>query len=135
VIRRVAVRNYRLFRELDLDLSPGMNILVGRNDTGKSTLIEAITLALTGRLHGRAFEQELSPHLINRDATQEYVTALRAGSAVPTPPSIVIEVYLDDTDGAEILRGTNNLSGDNACGVRRKRPANPRRWQRGDARG
>jgi predicted ATP-dependent endonuclease of OLD family len=112
------VRNYRLFRKLDLDLSPGMNILVGRNDTGKSTLIEAITLALTGRLHGRAFEQELSPHLINRDATQEYVTALRSSGTVPTPPSIVIEIYLNETDATENLRGTNNLSGEDACGTR-----------------
>jgi putative ATP-dependent endonuclease of the OLD family len=118
VIRRIAVRNYRLFRALDLDLSPGMNILVGRNDTGKSTLIEAMTLALTGRLHGRAFEQELSPHLLNRDATLEYVTTLRSGRTLPTPPAIVIEVYLDDADSAEILRGTNNLSGENTCGIR-----------------
>ena len=118
MIRRVAVRNYRLFRALDLDLSPGMNILVGRNDTGKSTLIEAITLALTGRLHGRAFEQEISPHLINRDATHEYVMALRSGGTIPTPPAIVIEVFLNDADAAEILRGTNNLSGEDACGIR-----------------
>lgn len=118
MIRRVAVRNYRLFRKLDLDLSPGINILVGRNDTGKSTLIEAITLALTGRLHGRAFEQELSPHLINRDATEEYVATLRGGGPGPTPPAIVIEVYLNDADAAEILRGTNNLSGENTCGIR-----------------
>lgn len=118
MIRRVAIRNYRLFREFDIELSPGMNILVGRNDTGKSTLIEAITLALTGRLRGRAFEQELSPHMINRDATREYVAALKSGDNLPTPPPIVIELYLDDTDAAEILRGTNNLRGENACGLR-----------------
>lgn len=118
MIRKLAIRNYRLFRELDLALTPGMNILVGRNDTGKSTIIEAITLALTGRLHGRAFEQEISPHMINRDATREYVTALQSGGAAPTPPMIVIEVYLDDTDSVEILRGTNNLSGENATGIR-----------------
>ncbi|MBI4718127.1 MAG: AAA family ATPase [Planctomycetes bacterium] len=125
MIRKVAVRNYRLFRELDLDLSEGMNILAGRNDTGKSTLIEAITLALTGRLHGRAFEQELSPHLINRDATQQYITALNSGGAAPTPPEIVIEVYLDDADAVEILRGTNNLSGENACGIRLQAQLSP----------
>lgn len=118
MIRKVAVRNYRLFRKLDLHLSPGTNILVGRNDTGKSTLIEAITLALTGRLHGRAFEQELSPYLINRDATQEYVTALKAGGALPAPPTIIIEVYFDDdANAAQILRGNNNLSDENACGI------------------
>ncbi|MBN2267645.1 MAG: AAA family ATPase [Candidatus Babeliaceae bacterium] len=61
MIRKVVVQNYRLFRGLSLNLSPGINILFGRNDTGKSTLMEAITLALTGRLNGSAFEQELSP--------------------------------------------------------------------------
>lgn len=118
MIQRVAVRNYRLFRDFDIELSPDMNIVVGRNDAGKSTLIEAITLALTGRLHGRALEQELSPHLINRDATEEYITSLRSGGPIPTPPSIVIEVFLHDADAAEILRGTNNLRGENTCGIR-----------------
>ncbi len=125
MIRKVAVRNYRLFRTLDLDLSPGMNILVGQNDTGKSTLIEAITLALTGRLHGRAFEQVLSPHLINRDATREYVAALRFGGTAPIPPAIVIEVFLSDAEAAEALRGTNNLSGENSCGIRLQAKLSP----------
>jgi len=52
VIRKVAIRNYRLFREFDLELTPGLNILVGSNDSGKSTLIEAISLGLTNRLNG-----------------------------------------------------------------------------------
>ncbi|WP_455387581.1 ATP-dependent nuclease [Petrachloros mirabilis] len=125
MIRKVAVRNYRLFRKFDFDLSDGVNILVGNNDTGKSTLIEAITLALTGRLHGRAFEQEISPHLINRDATQEYIAALRSGGENVTPPTVVIEVYLNDTDATEILRGTNNLSGEDACGIRLQAALSP----------
>jgi len=41
-----------LFREFDLELTPGLNILVGSNDSGKSTLIEAISLGLTNRLNG-----------------------------------------------------------------------------------
>lgn len=118
MIRKVAIRNYRLYRSIELDLSPGMNILVGRNDSGKSTLIEAITLALTGRLHGRAFEQELSPHMINRDATEEYITSLGSGQEPSNPPIVVIEVYFNDEYLTEILRGTNNLAGENTAGIR-----------------
>jgi len=106
-----------MFRELDLELSAGINILVGRNDTGKSTLIEAINLALTGRVHGRAMALELSPYLINLDATREYVEGLQSGDK-PVPPEIVIDLFLEDADQAEILRGTNNVYGENACGVR-----------------
>jgi energy-coupling factor transporter ATP-binding protein EcfA2 len=90
---------------------------VGRNDSGKSTLIEAINLALTGRVNGRMFAQELSPYYINLDATKEYVQALQS-NAKAVPPTVIIEVYLDGGGEAEILRGTNNLLGEDACGIR-----------------
>ena len=119
MIRKVAIRNYRLFRKFDLEFSQGVNTLVGANETGKSTLIEAINLALTGRLHGRALAQELSPYLINLDATEEYVAGLRsAAKAPPTPPGIIIELFLEESHHTAVLRGTNNLYGEDACGVR-----------------
>jgi energy-coupling factor transporter ATP-binding protein EcfA2 len=117
VIRKIAIRNYRMFREFDLEFSPGINILVGRNDTGKSTLMEAINLALTGRVQGRALAQELSPYHINLDATREYVQKLRSGGEAVLP-TMIIDLFLDDADQAEILRGTNNIYGEDACGVR-----------------
>lgn len=119
MIRKIAIRNYRLFREFDLEFSRGTNILVGSNDTGKSTLIEAINLALTGKLNGRPLAQEFSPYIINLEATREYVSALQAGGKEPaTPPVLIIDLFLHDSDEAEILRGTNNLYGEDACGVR-----------------
>ena len=117
MIRKIAIRNYRLFREFDLDLGPGLNILVGNNDSGKSTLIEAINLALTGRINGRPLAQELNPYLLNMEATHEYLAILNDG-ANATPPELIIEAYLEDHDTAEILRGTNNLYGEDACGIR-----------------
>lgn len=119
MIRRVAVRNYRLFRSFDLEFTPGVNTLVGANDTGKSTLIEAINLALTGRVYGRALTQGVSPYLLNMEATQEYVRGLQAKTQPPpTPPTMIIEVFLEETDQTAILRGTNNLFNEDACGVR-----------------
>lgn len=118
MIRKIAIRNYRLFRSFDLDFSPGVNVLVGRNDTGKSTLIEAIILALTGRVQGRALDQELSPYLINLDATREYVASLRAGVAAPSPPTVTIDLFLSETEEVQPLRGTNNVHSEDACGLR-----------------
>ena len=119
MIRKIAIRNYRIFRQFDLEFSAGANVLVGKNDSGKTTVIEAINLALTGRLHGRAFAQELSPYLINAVATQEYVKLLNESSGTPPPPpTIIIDVFIEDSEDMEVLRGTNNLYGENACGVR-----------------
>lgn len=117
MIDKVAIRNYRSLRELDIELLPGLNLVVGHNDTGKSTLLEAINLALTGRLHGRFLPGELSPYLVNLAATAEYIEQLGSGSPIP-PPSIVIEVYLKDLKDSDILQGTNNLYSEDACGVR-----------------
>jgi putative ATP-dependent endonuclease of the OLD family len=117
VIRKVAIRNYRLFRHFDLDLTPGLNILVGGNDSGKSTLIEAISLGLTSRLNGKPFGQELNPYFINTDATKEYIKDLAEGKQT-LPPTLIIDIFLEPGEEAEILRGTNNVHGEDACGVR-----------------
>lgn len=124
MIRKIVIRNYRKFRQLDIDMLPSTNILVGSNDSGKSTLIEAINLALTGKVNGRLFAQELSPYYINQSAAREYVEALQSNLKT-APPSIIIEVYLNDGGEAEILRGTNNLLGEDACGIRMQAKLSP----------
>ena len=40
------VRNYRIHRDLTLDFDPSRNLIGGTNETGKSTLAEAIHRAL-----------------------------------------------------------------------------------------
>lgn len=117
MIRKVMIRNYRKFRDFEVDLGADLNVLVGDNDAGKSTLLEAVNLALTGRLGGRWLSAELSPYLINKDATDEYLTGLRGGHPVQPPP-VIVEVYLDGTSQTALLEGTNNLLGESACGVR-----------------
>lgn len=119
MLSQIAIKNYRVFRDFRLEFNPEMNILVGDNAVGKSTLIEAIGLALTGRLHGRQLAQELSPYLFNQDAVTEYLTAVRGGGR-PTPPEIIIDLFLTKSDEPEVnrLRGTNNLLKIDEPGVR-----------------
>ncbi len=45
-IRRLRVTDFAAIREADVELGPGLNILYGPNDLGKSTLADAIRLAL-----------------------------------------------------------------------------------------
>ena len=53
-IRRLRVQNLRRYRELDIDLSPGLTIIRGPNEAGKSTIQRAIELALTRRVTSAA---------------------------------------------------------------------------------
>ena len=60
-IHKVKISNFKCFKGLfELELNKGLNILVGNNETGKSTILEAIHIALTGIYGGRNIKKELS---------------------------------------------------------------------------
>ncbi|HEV2639394.1 MAG TPA: AAA family ATPase [Actinocrinis sp.] len=123
MLSKIVIQNYRTFRNFTLEFDDRINILVGDNDAGKSTILEAISLALTCRLRGRSLVQELSPYLFHKDAVREYIEGLRDKKA-PTPPEIIIDLFLDKTAPAS-LSGTNNLLKADEPGVRVRVALNP----------
>jgi putative ATP-dependent endonuclease of OLD family len=45
-LAKIDVANFRSLREMTVDLHPGLNVLVGRNNTGKTNLLQAIRHAI-----------------------------------------------------------------------------------------
>ncbi|MBD3349070.1 MAG: AAA family ATPase [Candidatus Eisenbacteria bacterium] len=45
-IRRIRMVNFRSFRDFEVDLDPGLNLVVGPNESGKSTIVEGLAVAL-----------------------------------------------------------------------------------------
>lgn len=74
-----------LFEDFVLELTSGLTILVGDNNAGKSTLVEAIRLALTGRLGDRWLWNTLSPYLFNQQTAAAWAEAVQAGQKPPPP--------------------------------------------------
>lgn len=52
IITKVIIDNFKSFEHFERDFFEDVNIIVGDNETGKSTILEAINLALTGELNG-----------------------------------------------------------------------------------
>jgi putative ATP-dependent endonuclease of OLD family len=118
VIERVVVRGYRILRDFEMNPSAGLNIVVGGNEAGKSTLLEAISLCLTGRVNGRWAEEELNPYWFNQDLVAAYFADIGAGET-PTAPEIVVELYLSAAhEEVHILRGVHNSRAEDAPGLR-----------------
>ena len=46
-IARVFIKNFRLFRELDLDLNKENLLIIGPNGSGKTSVLEAINLLIS----------------------------------------------------------------------------------------
>ncbi len=116
-ITKVVIKNYRCLRDCKTTLNDKLNIIVGNNECGKSTLLEAIHLTLSGQINGRPLVTELHPHLFNQAAVAEYIMALQAGEVAP-PPSILIELYLADNPALAVCKGTNNSLKENVPGVK-----------------
>ena len=57
-IRRLQIRELRRYRELDIDLAPGVTVIRGPNEAGKSTIQRAIELAITRRVTSGAADLE-----------------------------------------------------------------------------
>jgi DNA repair exonuclease SbcCD ATPase subunit len=91
-IRRLQVRDLRRYRELDIHLAPGVTVVRGPNEAGKTTIQRAIELAITRRVTSSAADLE----------------ALRPWDAAPEArPWVAIEFEQDEEDGR---RATGTLT-------------------------
>lgn len=116
-IERVVIKHYRCLADVEVPFQAGLNLIVGNNECGKSTLLEAINLALTGQLNGRPAQGELHPYLFHADTVAKYIAALK-GPARQPPPAITIELYFGDHAALAKLRGTNNSRSEDKAGVK-----------------
>lgn len=51
-IKKICIQNYKAIKELELEFLPGVNLLIGDNGVGKTSILEAISVALSGILRG-----------------------------------------------------------------------------------
>ncbi|EOX8276005.1 TPA: ATP-dependent endonuclease [Streptococcus pyogenes] len=109
MIKKVRIKNFKCFKDwFELDLNDGINILVGNNEEGKSTILEAIHLALTGFYRGNYINRELSQYLFNREVVEEYLTNINSNSPCALP-EIIIEIYFSELDDANLEGSGNDL--------------------------
>ncbi|MCB0792250.1 MAG: AAA family ATPase [Flavobacteriales bacterium] len=118
IISKLLIRNYKSFEgDFALELNPTFNVIVGDNECGKSTILEAIHLGLSGQLNGRNLNYELTPHLFNKAVIDRYVQEVKANKAAVLP-EILIEVYLTPDDDLADYRGSVNTAKDDVPGFR-----------------
>ena len=118
-IQKIKINNYRCFDgEFVLELNSGINILVGNNEAGKSTILEAIHLALSGLINGRYLRNELSQYFFNTATVARYLESLQTATHLP-PPTISIELFFEGgpNPALAMLEGNGNSDSVKGCGV------------------
>ncbi|MDD5449579.1 MAG: AAA family ATPase [Candidatus Omnitrophica bacterium] len=121
-IKKVIIENFKCFEgKFPLDLNKHFNILVGDNESGKSTILEAIHLVLSGWIYGKYLGTELTQSLFNSNVIKKYLDSVNEKKPLP-PPQILIELFFEIEDDADKAFFTGNANSErlNECGVQFK---------------
>ena len=117
MIERIVLNGFRLYETLHLTPKEGMNIIVGDNESGKSTLLEALTLALTGRANGRWARDELNPYWFHQPTVRTFFESVVAGTP-DDKPEIWIELYFPKLAATlQAMRGVHNSLREDCPGI------------------
>lgn len=120
-IKKLKIINYKLFQNATIEMNDKMNIFVGENDSGKTTILEALSMVLTGKINSNNIANRINLDWFNVRVRKSYIEAIKSGKT-PVLPAIEIEAYFSAPDDDEVdikkFKGTNNSLREDAEGVK-----------------
>lgn len=110
-LKKIKLKNFKMHEDNEFKFNDDVNIIVGDNESGKSSLLEAIEICLNFSYRGKPLNSELTTDLFYGGCIENY---LSGNLAQNTLPEILIEAYLD---GNAELKGTNNREKEDTEGI------------------
>src|SRR5690606_23813066 len=111
-ITKLKLKNFKRFDTFSVDFGDNINILVGDNESGKSSVIEAINLILGG---SRSKIETIGlENIFNSTAIESF---LASDKKIENLPTLLIEAYFNEQNNFE-LAGKNNSDGINCDGLK-----------------
>lgn len=102
-------------------MNESVNIFVGENDSGKTTILEALSMGLTGKINGSSIMSKLTADWFNLDIRNQYKDKIEKGETA-TLPNIDVEIFfagLSENDSFfNHYRGSNNSLREDDIGVK-----------------
>ena len=110
-ISKLKLLNFKKFPELEIGFNEEINTIIGDNEAGKSSIIQAIELVAHGSRH--RVESAGMESLLNKSCVAEF---LAGDKKIDKLPILKAELYLSD-EGNPDLVGRNNSDKDNTSGL------------------
>lgn len=112
VITRLMLRNFKKFESMTLDFQPGRNVLIGDNESGKSSILLALDLVLGNSRH--RVETLGVESLLSQKAVADFQAGERRAHLLP---ELIADVFFSSGIDPD-LNGRQNLSERDADGLR-----------------
>lgn len=119
IITKIKLINYKRFENYTIEPKSHINILIGDNESGKSSILEAIDIVASGNV--RRVETLGLDRLINVSSVQTFNNGQRTYDNLP---KMIIELYLQGDYGYNV-NGKNNTDGITCDGIRLVCEPNP----------
>jgi len=110
-LKKIKLKNFKLHEGKVFEFNDDVNIIVGDNECGKSSLLEAIEICLNFTYRGKPLNSELTTDLFNENCVKKYLSGDFSQNSLP---EIKIEAYLE---GDASLKGDNNDNKDDTEGI------------------
>ncbi|MFL9838604.1 TOPRIM nucleotidyl transferase/hydrolase domain-containing protein [Flavobacterium sp. ST-75] len=109
-IRKLKALNFKRFETLDIDFEDNLNVLIGDNESGKSSILLAIDLVLSG---SRSKVETLGlDSLFNFNTINNFFSSNQYSSL----PQLTIEIYFSELNDP-YFHGRNNLDNTDCYGL------------------
>lgn len=120
-ISKLKIQNYKIFKDITIEMNETVNIFVGENDSGKTTILEALIMCLSGKINGSSIISKLNSDWFNLEIREQFKKDISEGK-YKSLPKIEIEIFLNGITDQDITfqhyKGTNNSLREDAIGVR-----------------
>lgn len=120
-IKELRIENYKIFKTINILFNDDVNIFVGENDSGKTTILEALSMVLTGKINGGSIISHLTPDWFNNEIRVQYINDVK-NTGKAQLPLISIEAYFDglteQDEKIKSYRGANNSRREDYIGVK-----------------
>ena len=112
VIKKIKLCNFKRFQDFSVELDEKINLLIGDNESGKSSILSAIDIVLSGSR--TKVETTGLDSLFNSEVVQSFLASDRK---IENLPQLFVELYLDEQDNVD-MNGKNNSDGVVCDGLR-----------------
>ncbi len=114
-ISKLKIKGYKKFKEFEIKFNENLNILVGENEAGKSTILNAIDIVLNQKY------KNTDKYIVKEMLNVENVESFLKSKKIKDLPKVEIELYIkfDDNEISTLdYKGQNNLDGTETSGIK-----------------
>jgi len=110
IIKKIKLLNFKRFQTFSVDFDDNLNLLIGDNESGKSSILSAIDIVLSG---SRSKVETIGlDSLFNSETIQNF---LKSDKKFKNLPRLFIEVYLNEQNNFDLNGKVNSEERTCAC--------------------